>query len=622
MKVDLTKPEIPLDDASGSAVKVASNALRSRIRELISEFMMKPKPVSPTDADIMNSYLERNIFEFNQVNHRIIDLEEELENAAKKSQRRLKGQIEALHARRREIIAETASNKDFLSFRSEKKALFNEDLSRYEEQAIVIQELKPFLGMPHLPDIETKSLTAEVILSVLSGLTQKAPTKGQMVLMLDEAIYSKPQFFPRSALRDGIASSLRAGRGGGAVRVPFSANDRLGAEALGHGAYERLGRVYFKLEKGKPQAHSLWNEIDRYLPFSSRSISVPMLPLVTPSASGFDFKTVFGEESWKPIKEEVLDKHSHTCMVCGGIEKVDVIPRWRFREPVFGTFGPGVQQLESFMTMCESCKDTLRPELSSLLKKSESGYVLNVSEEREAWLRTINRWNDPAHKQFANDAYLLAIEAHRRRARTSWIIDLSLQRSAFFMLERGFYIEHNGWIWPKKGSTFKIVGAAFFESENQTRNFFQKPSIFDVPWGSDIAAVSRILDNFQMAAVDERGAGVDTSRNLSPVPDFAPELIESLDEVANKKIETVDVEAGKRPTEESSDEDDDEAIEFVPPPTVAQTESNNTPSPPVPKIVDEDDEYDDEDDDYSSSSPDYHEKYASSSGEDETGFDQ
>ena len=77
---------------------------------------------------------------------------------------------------------------------------------------MVIQELRPFLGMPHLPDIEANALTAEVILSVLTGISKNAPMKGQMVLMLDENIYSKPQFFPRSAIRAGIAPSLKAER--------------------------------------------------------------------------------------------------------------------------------------------------------------------------------------------------------------------------------------------------------------------------------------------------------------------------------------------------------------------------------------------------------------------------
>lgn len=591
MEIDLNKPEVEVENPEAEAVRLSSNMLRGRIRQLVSAFMMKPEPLPPTDADIINDYLAANVSEFGRVNLRIVELEEELAAAPAKARRRLSGSLDEMRARRMEIISDTVSLDDFAAFRSQKKAAFNELRSQHEEEAMVIQELRPFLGMPHLPDIEAKALTADVILSVLTGISKSAPMKGQMVLMLDENIYSKPQFFPRSALRAGIAPSLKAERGAGTIRVPFSANERFGVEAVAQGAFERKGRVYFKLEENRPLANATWPEIDRYLPFAARSISVPLMPLVSPLASGFDFRSMFGESAWASIEEDVLDRHASTCMVCGGIEKVKVHPRWRFREPVKGIFSPGVQQLEGFMTMCFNCEDTLRPSLESLLAKSDSGYVLHVDKERAAWMRIVNRWNDVSCRNFPKDAYLLAIEAHRRRSLTNWIVDLSAQRSVFFTLEDGYSLERNGWIWPRHKAPFKVVGAPFYDRE-RIRNFFQKPSIFDVPWNSTLDDVSAILKDFDMAVVDEGGHGYDVDFPRNPVPDYSPSLEEKLEKVTSVSVESVEVDASERPSDDLDKE--------------------SSASAPVSASSSDDDEYDYDEDDESSSSPDYHERYASS----------
>lgn len=590
MDIDLNKPEVEVEGPAADPVRLSSNALRGRIRQLVSSFMMKPEPLPPTDADIINEYLNARVAEFGRVNLRIVELEEELAEAPAKAKRRLSGSLEEARARRMEIISQTVSSDDFAAFRSERKAAFKEARSRHEDEAMVIQELRPFLGMPHLPDIEANALTAEVILSVLTGISKNAPMKGQMVLMLDENIYSKPQFFPRSAIRAGIAPSLKAERGAGTVRSPFSANERYGVEAVAQGAFERRSRVYFKLEENRPLSHASWPEIDRYLPFAARSISVPLMPLVYPLASGFDFGKVFGDSAWRTIEEEILDRHASTCMVCGGIDKVKVHPRWRFREPVKGIFSPGVQQLDGFMTMCFNCEDTLRPSLDSLLAKTESGYVLQVDKERAAWMRIVNRWNDVTCRNYPRDAYLLAIESHRRRSLTNWIIDLSLQRSVFFTLEEGFSLERNGWIWPSRGAPFKVVGAPFYDRE-RIRNFFQKPSIFDVPWNSTLDDVSSILKDFDMAVVDEGGQGYEVDFPRNPVPDYSPDMEDKLEKVAAVEVESVEVDGSNRPTEDSGETD-------------VRPSPSDEPS--------EDGEYDYDEDDEGTASPDYHERYASS----------
>ena len=594
MEIDLNKPEVEVEGPASDSVHLSSNMLRGRIRQLVSGFMMKPEPIPPTDADIINEYLNANVSEFARVNLRIVELEDELRSAPAKAKRRLSGSLDEMQARRMEIISSTVSSDAFAIFRSERKAAFNELRSRHEEEAMIIQELRPFLGMPHLPDIEATALTAEVILSVLTGISKNAPMKGQMVLMLDENIYSKPQFFPRSAIRAGLAPSLKAERGAGAIRSPFSPYERYGVEAVAQGAFERKGRVYFKLEEKRPLSHASWPEIDRYLPFAARSISVPLMPLVYPLASGFDFRTVFGESAWRTIEDEILDRHSSTCMVCGGIEKVKVHPRWRFREPVRGIFSPGVQQLDGFMTMCFNCEDTLRPTLDSILAKTQNGYVLQVDKERAAWMRIINRWNDVSCRNYPKDAYLLAIEAHRRRSLTNWIVDLSLQRSVFFTLEDGFSLERNGWLWPVRGAPFKVVGAPFYDRE-RVRNFFQKPSIFDVPWNSTLDDVSFILKDFDMAVVDEGGQGYDVDFPRNPVPDYSPSMEQKLEKVSSSEVESIDVDATERPTDdmpEHADMGDADA---------GSGSSNGS-----------DDEYDYDEDEEVNSSPDYHERYAES----------
>lgn len=586
MEIDLTKPDIEVDESVKDKVHLSPNMLRSRIRSLISGFMMKPEPVPPTDADIINDYLEANVAEFTKVNLKIVTLEDELAKAPAKARRRISGQLDESRARRMEIISTAVSSDEFASYRSQKKAAFNELRAKHEEEALIIQDLRPFLGMPHLPDIEASALTADVILSVLTGITKNVPLKGQMVLMLDENIYAKPQFFPRSTMRAGIAPSLKADRGAGTIRCPFSPTERFGVEALTHGAFERRGRVYFKLEERRPVSHGSWPEIDRYLPFACRSISVPLMPVVYPLPSGFDFKTVFGESAWHTIEEEVLDRHASTCMVCGGIDKVKVYPRWRFREPVRGIFSPGVQQLDGFITFCMNCEDTFRPSLDSLLAKTDNGYVLNVDEERSAWMRIVNRWNDAACKLYPRDAYLLAIEAHRRRSATNWIIDLSLQRSVFFTLNEKLSLQHNGWIWPAEGPPFKVVGAPFYDQE-RVRNFFQKPSIFDVPWNSSISDVNAILTDFDMAVVDEGGQGYEVEFPRNHVPDFSPALEEKMDEVSSENVETIQVSPTDRPSDEVEDEDGSETDERAP--------------------WEDLDNYDDEEE---TSSPDYHERFA------------
>jgi len=591
MDIDLNKPGVEIESGAADPVRLSSNMLRSRIRQLVSAFMMKPEPLPPTEADIINEYLNANVADFGRVNLRIVELEHELANAPAKARRRLSGALDEARARRMEIIADTVGDEDFASFRSERKTAFNETRSRHEEEAMVIQELRPFLGMPHLPDVEASALTAEVILSVLNGISRNAPMKGQMVLMLDENIYAKPQFFPRSAIRAGIAPSLKAERGSGTVRSPFSPNERFGVEAVAQGAFERRGRVYFKLEDGRPLSHGSWPEIDRYLPFAARSISVPLMPLVYPLASGFDFRTVFGEAAWVSIEEEILERHASTCMVCGGIEKVKAHPRWRFREPVKGIFSPGVQQLDGFLTLCFNCEDTLRPPLESLLAKTDNGYALDIDKERAAWMRIINRWSEVSCRSFPKDAYLLAIEAHRRRSLTNWIIDLSAQRSVFFTLEDDFSLERNGWIWPTHGAPFKIVGAPFYDRE-RVRNFFQKPSIFDVPWNSSLDDVNVILQDFDMAVADEGGHGYDVDFPRNPVPVYSPAMEENLEQVSSAAVERVEVDAGDRPSE-AADETEEEDL-------------------PWKETSGSDDDYDYDEDDDSSSQPDYHERYANS----------
>ena len=528
---------------------LSSNALRQRIREIISEFLATPRPARPSDGDIMNEFLLFNVPRFAEINDRIVVLEDNLSLARSQQDKdKIIRKIAASRAERMELIASTASNEDFLSFRSKRRSRYNEMMLDYEQKAEMIKLLKPYLGMPHLPSICAKSFTAESILQALEGASQNAPVKGQIVLMLDENVYNKQQFFPRSAFRSGLSRLLFKKKTATLVRVPFNPMESMGVEAMSLGAFERKGKIFFKLNEGRPVAQAHWNEIDRFLPFACRSITVPLLPVLSPLPSGFDFEKTFGSDSWKTIEDEVLDRHGHACVVCGSDDRVKVAMRWRFREPIAESSGPGVQQLEGFMPLCHSCMDTLRPDVDSLLRKSRDGWVLSVSPEREGWLRVINRWDEPKDKAFVADAYLIAIEALRRRSLRNWIIDLSLVRSVYLSLEDKFYLDENGWIWPESSIPFKIVGTPFYEPRHCTRNFLPKPDIFDVPWGSSLETVMEKINKADMAVADSGGYGYVVDEAKNPVPPLAPAVVKKIDEIAKTEVESIEVDVSERPS--------------------------------------------------------------------------
>jgi hypothetical protein len=456
--------------------------------------------------------------------------------------------------------------------------------------------------MPHLPQIETKGMSTAAILTALEGITQGTPQKGQMILMLDEQIYNKPQFFPRSAIRNGISEKLLGARAASVVRVPFEPTSTYGAEALSLGAFERSNKVFFRLIEGRPIAQAHWNEIDRYLPFACRSISLPILPVISDSVSGFSFSHAFGRDAWDMIEEEILEKYDYACLVCGSSNEVRAVPRWRFREPIEGTSGPGVQLLDGFMTMCESCHDTFRPSLDSLVSVTSKGAVLKVSPEREGWIRTVNRWDEPKEKQYSNDAYIIAIEAFKRRSRRNWIIDISGQKSVFLQLSDKLYLDHDGWIWPRHGKPFKIVGSAYFESRDCSRNHYKPPSIFDVPWGATLEQVRELVEKDNTSLADDKGLGFEVEDPKVTLEENEDIRIE-LDGLSQGEVETLQIDPSHRPSDviQSSEKQLIEAgkvsTDFVFPGQKA-FENNESGSSSMGLSIDNDiDDFDDEDDD-------------------------
>lgn len=601
MDISLSKDEIKIDPASppGDLIDVSPKSLRSQIKTLISDFISRPKPIKPTDAEIMNDFLVQKVPEFAAVNKRIVDLDLEIRSTSPKNKTRLTRQLESAKARRLALIADAASSEDFLIFRSEKKAAFNEIFIRYNEEAVTIGELKPFLGMTHLPAIQTRSLNADIILAHLKEVKGSAAEKGDMILREGEEIHKRKQFFPRAALRNGISDHLLREGLNGVVRVPYSPFENFGVEAIALGAFERRGRVYFKLQGGKPVAQSHWNEIDRFLPFACRSISVPFLPVISNSPSGFSFRTVFGDATWDAISEEILEKHAGSCVICGSDDKVSITPRWSYKEPVIGSSAPGVQELDSFLPFCANCMDTLRPSLDSLLVKSSDGLVLSTTKEREGWLRTINRWNEPKEKAYVSDAYVMAIEMFRRRSRVNWIVDISKQTSVYLGLEEGFYVDDDDWVWPNVGSPFKIVGAPYFEGQNQSRIYIKPPKIHCVGWDSTVENVIEKLEASNLSVADKRGAGFVVDRPMDPIAPFSPELEKRISAVTDATFEEIEVNVEERPSSSTL--------------TISGNLDDSPPFIPDNSVQRElgagmDDDYDDDDDDeaaFRNAKPDY-----------------
>lgn len=572
MDIDLAKPNVIVSDDIVRGTLVTGDVLRSRIRELISSFYARPRPVMPSEAAILNDYLLNLSPNFVAIRNSIAELSDQLLNSKPGTigHMRIERTINEQWAHRDALVAKIVESEDFLKFRSDAKKSFNTMLHDFEHEESVISELKPFLGMPCLPSIEAERLTADYILSYLNNVKSERPLKGQMVLQMDEDIYSRPQFTAKSVASTGINKSLLMPTQ--AIPVPFALSDSISVKALAAGAFQRGRRVFFPTENGLPISNPPWSEIDRFLPFAFRSLTVPQLPLIEPTCSRFNFKDVFKDRVWEQISDEILEKHAHTCLVCGDNSKTTVHPIWRFREPVNGSFSPGVQILEDFTVFCPNCSDVFRPSLSSLLNKSGKEYVLSVDDHRKSWLKIVNRWNQPLMLDYARDAYLIALNAYRRRSKYNWIVDISKQRSLYFRLEDKYSVSYDGWITSSNRTPFKIVGAPFFEGT--TRTFFQAPSIYGVPWGSNLEEVAKLLEqNFNLSTVDRQGSGapkvpVIETKSLSNdderivIDDIEGHLSEEttieMDKIESSQPENIKVDTNSLPSKDVPyDEDDD-----------------------------------------------------------------
>ena len=94
-----------------------------------------------------------------------------------------------------------------------------------------------------------------------------------------------------------------------------------------------------------------------------------------------------------------------------------------------------------------------------------------------------------------------------------------------------------------------------------------------------------------MAVVDEGGQGYEVDFPRNPVPDYSPDMEQKLEKLASVEVESIEVDASDRPTEDSDGKDISEP-------------SSDSPS--------DDGEYDYDEDDEGTASPDYHERYAAS----------
>lgn len=565
VQIDLRKADTAVEDP----FLVEGCVLRTRIRELVTAFLVKPRPIGPTDADILNDYLVDRRPDFRQAVDELSDLTSERLSSTPRNRHRFDHLINGATARRAEIVASVALSDDFLTFRSEAKVRYHEALSAYEEEESVIAELRSFLGAPYLPDIEAEVLSAPEILKALTKPSSKWPRKGQIVLMADDDLYKRPQFAARSLLARGLEARLL--RGQSIVAIPFANSTSQVVEACSVGAFERGRRTIFTVRDGRPLASVPWHQLDSFLPFACRSVSVPILPLASPAVSGFSFEEVFGRDIWRQIETEAVDESAGVCMMCGSSDKVSAHAAWRFREPVEGTYAPGLAELTRMMVYCRSCSDALRPSVRSLFSKSSDGYILNRNKAREDWLAVINRWTGQDCDGYVVDAYVTALASYRRRSRHNWIIDLKGLRSIFFQLEPGFHFDSENWIHGPSGQIFKIVQLPVYD-ENKIRHFAPAPDVFEVPFGSTLSQVTQLLADHDFAAIDKRGAGhtdeilheldgklsEDLERSMDACDDATGDEPIAVD--VSKRINACESGASEDAGEED-DDDDDEAYE-------------------------------------------------------------
>ena len=523
-------------------VRVDAAKVRGRIRALISQFMERPRPLPPSDADLLNEFLASSRPAFASVIAEMGELRARLAKAKPGVVAAIERSMNDARARRSEIVASAAVSEEFLTRRSEAKARYNEALGAFEDEEETISALKPFLGMPHLPAIEAYELSAKAILAELTRTSPLSPRKGQMVLQEPEDTHLKPQFTARSALASGLDEKLIGKRK--MVAIPFHHASSEAAEAGGLGAVEKSRKSYFLIDSRRPIGMGTWANLDDYLPYAFRSLSVPLLPVIDPSCTRFGFEEAFGKATWGHIEAEEKDKSGNVCRVCGSHQKLNVRARWQFREPVEGSLAPGVAKLEEFIVLCAGCTDALRPALSSVAAKSEQGYVQTSNKAREDWLALINRWWEPECAGYARQAYLIAFTAHQRRSRFNWIVDLSKQRSLFFGLEPGFAFGENGWIDTPDGPTFKVVGTPVFDRE-RIRHYFPVPDIFELKWGSTLRTAMAEMQDFDFGVIDHDGGG-HRQKLAERVDELSPEMKSGIAELEDSEVEDLDVSAKDR----------------------------------------------------------------------------
>lgn len=485
-------------------VRVSSDRLRGRIRDLIAAFMARPRPIPASDADLLNHYLNNSSAEFLALVSKISDLKERLALSRGPEAKAIERELNSARAERSDVVAEAAVSEGFQKARAEAKASYNIAIGNFVDEEEAISALRPYLGMPHLPAVEADKLSSRAILDLLTRSSPDAPKKGQMVLQMPEDYHRNSIFAARSALGSGLDRRLIGRRK--MIPVPFDVMSAQAAEASGRGAFERSRRVQFLLGKDRPEGLGDWKAIDDFLPFAYRSLTVPMMPLVQPSCTQFSFREAFGAATWKLINDEQVAKSGGVCNVCGSDKSVEAHPRWVFREPLEGSYSPGVATLSRFISFCNQCANALRPQYSSLVSSKGSGSELAPDKSQLEWLELINRWTGAECESHARQAYLLALTAHQRRSRLSWIIDLSAQRSLFICLEAGFSFTEEGWIYGPDEQTFKIVGTPVFDRD-RLRHFYRAPDIFELEWGTTLKAAELFMKDFDMALADRDGTG-------------------------------------------------------------------------------------------------------------------
>lgn len=482
-------------DVSEGLISLSSHQLRKALRDIVTKFNSSVIPVRPSPSEILTPFML-------ETSKRFVSVTTQISEALASGANVHDDDVSELFNERDELCSVAIASEDFKTYRSSRMAEHNSRVARFNEMQDIIVGLKPFLGMPSLPDIRVPSIDPAVLLSAIKGVATREPMSGQMVLRVDEPYYKRHIFYPFSIADVGIDPRLASDF----APVPYSLDSNQAKCADSFGAILKNNAFAFPLSKGRPAFEGEWRDIDSFLPFALRSLCVPVVPLVLPQSSP-DLRDIFRSDTVEALKGKALEVSNSLCVYCGSSHDVDAIGIWRFREPLEGATPIGVQILSHIWPACGECRSALRPSPVSLGMKSEKGESsINPESKIVDRLALLNHWPSTLATEYARSAYATCAESHKRRSLLRWVLDLKSINRQYLVLKEGLTVSSSGWVNDNSRrngeSSFRLSGAGIHETSS-SRFFIPSPSIFDVKWDDTIESVGRRLEDYDLAVIEK-----------------------------------------------------------------------------------------------------------------------